>query len=295
VSQLRISFKTSPQRVDWSTLDETWALAGELPVLEGAWLNDHLMDLGDPREGGSLEALTLAATLAHRVPGKWVGHGVLSNTFRHPAMLAKAATVLDHATGGHFILGLGAGWHEDEHRSFGLPLPPLKERIDRLESAVEVLRALFSDEARTPPGVSRPDPFYPLDGATNEPPTVASGGPPIYLGGQGPRGIALAARAADGWILPGLNAGDAVYMAEKRDALLRELERVGRDPSGFGFAGQVLIGRTADDRERALAQALGLVDIGATEVVLGIVGSSGPTGLQAVVDEVAIPIREAIG
>jgi alkanesulfonate monooxygenase SsuD/methylene tetrahydromethanopterin reductase-like flavin-dependent oxidoreductase (luciferase family) len=295
VSAVRISFKTSPQRVDWSKLDETWALAGELPILEGAWLNDHLEDLGDPAEGGSLEALTLAATLAHRVPGKWVGHGVLSNTFRHPAVLAKAATVMDHATGGRFILGLGAGWHEGEHRSFGLPLPPIRERIDRLESAVAVLRALFSEAARTPPGVTRPDPFYPLDGATNEPPSLSPGGPPIYLGGQGRRGLALAASEADGWILPGVNAGDAVYMGEKRDALLRALERIGRDPTTFAFAGQVMVRTTAAERATARAEALGLVECGATEIVLGLVASSGPAGLQALVDEVAVPFREAVG
>ena len=108
------------------------------------------------------------ATLVHRVPGKWVGHAVLSATFRHPAVLAKAATVMDHATGGRFILGLGAGWHEGEHLPFGIPMPPMPERFDRFESAVHVLRALWSDAAARPPGVTRPDPFYPLAEATNE-------------------------------------------------------------------------------------------------------------------------------
>ena len=79
------------------------------------------------------------AALVHRVPGKWVGHAVLSATFRHPAVLAKAATVLDHATGGRFIVGLGAGWHEGEHGPFGIPMPPMPERFDRFESAVHVL------------------------------------------------------------------------------------------------------------------------------------------------------------
>ena len=72
---------------------------------------------------------------------------VLSNTFRHPAVLAKQATALDHITGGRFILGLGAGWHDGEHDTFGIPLPPIGERISRLESAVRVLRALGSDAA----------------------------------------------------------------------------------------------------------------------------------------------------
>jgi alkanesulfonate monooxygenase SsuD/methylene tetrahydromethanopterin reductase-like flavin-dependent oxidoreductase (luciferase family) len=292
---VRISFKTSPQRVDWATLDATWTLAGEEPILEGAWLNDHLTDLADDRSGPSLEALTLAATLVHRVPGKWVGHGVLSNTFRHPAVLAKAATVLDQATGGRFILGLGAGWHEGEHRNLGIDLPPVKERVDRFVSAVDVIRALFSDAAARPPGVTRQDPWYPLQNATNEPPPVRPGGPPIYLGGQGPRGLALAARAADGWILPGANAGDDAYFTTKRDALLAAMAAIDRDPSGFAFSGITLVGSSARDRRRGLDEALALARAGATEVVLGMTAADGPDGLRALIDEVAVPLREALG
>jgi len=107
-----------------------------------------------------------------------------------------AATTMDHLSGGRFVLGLGAGWFEGEHEPFGIPLPPIGERIDRLISCVEVLRALFSPEAAAAPGVTRPDPFYPLAGAVNAPPPLTPGGPPIFLGGQKPRGIALAARRA---------------------------------------------------------------------------------------------------
>ena len=105
-SGFSVGFKTSPQAASWAQLDETWAAAGELDVFVAGWLNDHLTDMTDAG-GPSLEALTLLGTLVHRVPGKWVGHAVLSNTFRHPAVVAKAATVLDHATGGRFVLGLG--------------------------------------------------------------------------------------------------------------------------------------------------------------------------------------------
>ena len=202
---LRISFKTSPQHVDWATLDATWALAGGQGGWDGAWMNDHLTDMDLANPGPSLESLTLMATLVHHVPGLRVGHAVLSNTFRHPVLLAKAATVLDHATGGggRFVLGLGAGWFEGEHEPFGIPLPPIGERIDRLTSAVEVLSLLFSPAAASAPGVTRADPFYPLAGAVNAPAPLTPGGPPVFLGGQRPRGIALAARRAAGWLLTG--------------------------------------------------------------------------------------------
>jgi alkanesulfonate monooxygenase SsuD/methylene tetrahydromethanopterin reductase-like flavin-dependent oxidoreductase (luciferase family) len=292
---VRIGFKTSPQGVEWSTLDATWALAGSLDVFESAWMNDHLSDVSYDRHGPSFEALTAIATLAHHVPGRWLGHAVLANTFRHPGVLAKAATVLDHATGGRFILGLGAGWHLGEHESLGIPLPPIGERIDRLESAVGVIRALFADEAARPPGVTRPDRFYPLDRATNEPPPVRAAGPPIYLGGQRPRGIALAARAADGWLLPGVNAGDSAYLSARREELLRALEAAGRPSDDFAIVGQVNVGPSAQDRRRAVDEALELVRVGATELIVGIAASRGPDELAVVAREVGEPLREALG
>jgi alkanesulfonate monooxygenase SsuD/methylene tetrahydromethanopterin reductase-like flavin-dependent oxidoreductase (luciferase family) len=220
---------------------------------------------------------------------------VLSNTFRHPVVLAKAATLLDHATGGRFVLGLGAGWFENEHGPFGIDLPPIGERIDRLVSAGEVLTALFSDSAAAPPGVTRPDRFYPLAGATNLPSPLTPGGPPLYLGGQGPRGIRLAARVAAGWILPGVNAGDSAYLAEKRDELLAAMETIGRDPAGFDIVGQVTIGATAESRRVALDQAAGLVRAGATQVVLGVPASTGPAGIEAAAREMVAPLRDGFG
>ena len=121
-----LGFRTSPiasQGLDWPTLDAVWARAGELDVYSAGWMSDHLSDASAERGGGAFESLTTAAALAHRVPGKWIGIAVLANTFRHPAVVAKAATVLDNATGGQFALGLGTGWHEGEHETFGIPLP----------------------------------------------------------------------------------------------------------------------------------------------------------------------------
>jgi len=291
---VRISFKTSPQRVDWATLDATWTLAGEQGGWDGAWLNDHLTDMTDAA-GPSLEALTVLATLVHRVPGIRVGHGVLSNTFRHPVLLAKAAVVLDHATRGNFLLGLGAGWYEGEHEPFGIPLPPIGERISRLVSAVEVLQALWSPEGATLPGVTRTDPFYPLGGAVCAPGPFTPGGPPIFLGGQGPRGIRLAARRAAGWLMPGTDAGDADYFAAKRDEMLRALEAEGRDPATFELVAQAHTGPDAASRSRALREALALAAAGATEVVIGVPAGLGPRALEDAHRDVLGPLRAELG
>jgi alkanesulfonate monooxygenase SsuD/methylene tetrahydromethanopterin reductase-like flavin-dependent oxidoreductase (luciferase family) len=281
--------------VDWPTLDATWARAGELGVFDSAWMNDHITDPSLERGGSSWEALTTITALIHRVPGLVVGHGVLSNTFRHPVLLAKAATLLDHATGGRFVLGLGAGWHEGEHLPFGIPLPPMPERFDRFESAVHVLKALFSDEAGREPGVSRPDPFYPLDGATNDPPPLTPGGPPIWLGGQKRRGLALVAEHGDGWMLPALPDVAVEYFAERRDGILAAMAATGRDPAGFAFTAQVQTGTSAESRRAALDGALALVRAGATHMILGMPAGLGPDGLDDVAREVAAPLREALG
>ncbi len=279
--------------IDWPRLDETWALAGELGTFDAGWLSDHLSDAARERGGPAVEAITAAAALAHRVQGKWIGIAVLANTFRHPSIVAKAATVLDNVTGGRFVLGMGAGWHEGEHEAFGIPLPPIGERFDRFESGVATVAALLSDEARTPPGVTREDPYYPLRGATNEPPPVRPGGPAIWLGGQRRRGIALAVRFADGWPMPGNRPGDVAYFSEKRDEIRRALDAAGRDPDAFTFAAQLSCGTTAAERREALAIATAFVQAGAGHVILGLPATAAPEGLAAVSREVAEPLADA--
>jgi alkanesulfonate monooxygenase SsuD/methylene tetrahydromethanopterin reductase-like flavin-dependent oxidoreductase (luciferase family) len=172
---------------------------GSHDVFDSGWLNDHLTDPGLEAGGPAFETMPALAALAHLVPGKTVGQTVLAATFRHPSILAKEAVTLDHLTGGRYILALGAGWHVGEHESFGIDLPPLGERFDRFESTVRVLKALFSDEARQAPGVTVDAPPYRLAGATMEPGPLRRAGPRIWLGGQGPRGLRMAARYADGW------------------------------------------------------------------------------------------------
>jgi alkanesulfonate monooxygenase SsuD/methylene tetrahydromethanopterin reductase-like flavin-dependent oxidoreductase (luciferase family) len=298
--RIPIGIKTSPQAVDWATLDATWARIGEIDVLESVWMNDHLTDIAHDRHGRSLEAMTAMAALVHRVPGRWVGHAVLSATFRHPAVLAKSATVLDHATAGRLIVGLGAGWFEAEHRPYGIPMPPMPERFDRFESAVHVLRALWSDAAARPPGVTRPDRFYPLEEATNEPPPLTPGGPPLWLGGQRRRGIALAAALADGWVQPAVTVPDGrpttlEDFSDRRAAVLQALETAGRDAGTFAFAAQIPTGETTEDRRAALARALEAAERGATHIILGMRPWLGPAGVDAVSREVAAPLRQALG
>ena len=304
--RVTFGFKTSPQHVSFATLDETWAAAAEQPVFVAAWMNDHFSDPAAESGGPSFESFTLMAALAHRVPGVWLGHSVLANTFRHPGLLAKAATTMDHVTGGRFIVGLGMGWHAWEHEAFGVPLPPPRERFERLVSTVRVLRALGSaaaagaaaagsPAAAAAPGVTLDDAFARLRGATNEPPPLTPGGPPIFLGGQGPRGLRLAGEAGDGWFIPSIPFTGPEVFAERRGAILRAMEAAGRDPDGFQFVAQVGAGGDAAARADACALALAYARAGATHVSVAVPSRLGPAGLAAAAHEVAEPAAAALG
>lgn len=268
-----------------------WARAGEFDVFDAAWTSDHLSNAGQERGGVAFEAFTTLAALAHHVRGRWLGVAVASATFRHAAMLAKAATVLDNVTDGRFVLGIGAGWHEGEHDAFGIPLPPMRERFDRLEATLRALAALFGPEAAPGRGVTLDDDHFPLHGATNEPSPVRPGGPAIWLGGQRPRGIRLAARFAEGWPMPGNLPGDVAYFAEKRDEIRGALEAAGRDPDDFTFAAQLDCGTDVETRRMALGIARRFVAAGANHVILGVPAVAGPDGLAAMAREVAEPLR----
>jgi alkanesulfonate monooxygenase SsuD/methylene tetrahydromethanopterin reductase-like flavin-dependent oxidoreductase (luciferase family) len=293
-----IGFKTSPQEVDWPTLDAIWATAGELGAFDSAWMNDHLGFPGQERYGASFECFTALVALAHRVPGLWLGHTVLSNTFRHPAVLAKQATTMDHVTGGRFILGLGAGWHAWEHEAFGIQFPPIGERIDWLESAARIVKALGSDQAGKPPGVTLDSQPWPLKEATNEPPPLTRGGPPLWLGGQKARGLELAARHADGWnypasSVPATHDGSFEEFLTRRDALFRACDRVGRDPATITISVQLRAGDDAAARKATVPAVLDYAREGCTHMILTMPAKFGADGLREVAEEVVGPVRYA--
>jgi alkanesulfonate monooxygenase SsuD/methylene tetrahydromethanopterin reductase-like flavin-dependent oxidoreductase (luciferase family) len=292
---MRIGFRTSPQNTDWASLEAAWAEAGRHDVFDSGWLNDHLTDPGLDRGGPAFEALTSIAALAHLVPDKSVGHTVLAATLRHPSLLAKSAITLDHLTGGRFILGLGSGWHIGEHESFGIELPAPPERFDRFEAQIRVLRALFSDAARVTPGVTLDAPPYRLDCAIMDPGPTRPGGPPIWLGGQGPRGLRLAARYADGWNFASNLDDSPTGFADRRDALLRACEAIGRDPGELTVSAQIVIPPEPVARRAALERATGFVRSGASEIMLTTKARDGAAGIRRLATEVAAPLRDAFG
>ena len=292
---MRIGFRTSPQNTDWASLEAAWAEAGRHDVFDSGWLNDHLTDPGLERGGSSFETMTALAALARHVPGKQVGQTVLAATFRHPAVLAKEALTLDHVTGGRYVLCLGAGWHVGEHEAFGIDLPPVRERFDRYEAAVRVIKALFSEAALAAPGVTLDAPPFRLSGATMEPAPVRPGGPPLWLGGQGPRGLRIAARYADGWNFASNLDGSASGFVDRRDALLRACEAIGRDPGELTISTQIVIPGEPAARRAAMDRAIAYGREGSQELLLTTPAREGAAGIRRLATEVAARLRDVFG
>ena len=292
---MRIGFRTSPQNTDWASLEAAWAEAGRHDVFDSGWLNDHLSDPGLEQGGPSFETMTALAALARHVPGKRVGQTVLAATFRHPAVLAREALTLDHVTGGRFILCLGAGWHVGEHEAFGIDLPPIRERFDRYEAAVRVIKALFSKAALAAPGVTLDAPPFRLSGATMEPAPVRPGGPPLWLGGQGPRGLRIAARYADGWNFASNLDGSTSGFVDRRDALLRACEAIGRDPGELTLSAQIVIPGDAAGRRAATDRAIAYGREGSQELLLTTPAREGAAGIRRLATEVAARLRDVFG
>lgn len=157
----------------------------------GVWAWDHFVGQGD-KTVPVVEGWTILAMAAAQTRRLTVGPFVVNVMNRHPAVLARMASTLQIASGGRLILGMGIGGAPREHAAYGLPFPEAPERVERLEEAVAVIRALWTGGP-----VSRPSPFYPLESAHAFP--VPDPPPPIVIGGETRAGARLAARIGDGW------------------------------------------------------------------------------------------------
>jgi F420-dependent oxidoreductase-like protein len=231
------------ERTDWPPLRDA-VLAAEAAGFDSLWFDDHLLsDEGDPADA-KLEGWTVAAAVAAITRRPTIGHLVTANTFRHPAVLAKMATTLDHVSGGRAVLGIGAGWFAEEHAAFGLDFgTSMGERIDRMGESLELLRRLLDGETVTHAGR-----FYHLDAAICAPRPLQAR-LPILVGGSGPRKtLPLVARFADLWNgygTPEEISGTTALL----DARCRE---TGRDPSSIERSVTLNV-VVRDDRARAEA------------------------------------------
>ena len=215
--------------------DVTWeqwlalAAACEQHGLEGLFRSDHYQSVMGRRERGSLDAWATLAALAARTSRLRLGTLFSPATFRHPSVLAKNVVTVDHVSGGRVELGLGAGWHEDEHRSYGFEFPPTRVRMERLAEQLEIVHRSWTEEA-----VSFAGRHYRLEDLDALPKPVQRPHPPLLIGGgAGPRSVALAARFGDEY---NTTLAPLEECRRRRGLLEAAWQEAGRDPATVRFS-----------------------------------------------------------
>ncbi|MFZ4717864.1 MAG: LLM class flavin-dependent oxidoreductase [Ilumatobacteraceae bacterium] len=249
----------------WPSYDRTWdetlavAQWAEQAGMDGFWYADHLMPFRpstSPDDGDALECWTVLAAVGAVVPRVRLVSMVSPVTIHHPVLLTKRVVTADHVSGGRAVLGLGAGWQENEHHAYGFDLPAPGPRVDRFEEAIQVVRGLLTQERTSFDGQ-----YYTVRDAPLAPKPV---GPlPLLVGTGSPRMSRITARWADEWN----TWGDPDVVQQRTDQFVAACEKVDRDPSTVRRSAQALVflgdpgeflapGRSLQGGDQALIDAL---------------------------------------
>lgn len=258
---MRFALMTEPQMGLTYADQLAVALRAEAAGFDGFFRSDHYESFPGRTDAPTTDAWAVLAGLAREVPRITLGALVTPVTFRTPGNLAKVVLTVDEMSGGRIELGLGAGWHADEHRRHGFPFGEIGERADKLEETLEIVHGLWEE----PDGWSFLGTHYALEDSFFRPkpgtlPGRNGGRPRIITGGQGsPRGYRIAARWADEF---NISSASPEVVAQKMAALDDACRAVGREPASLARSAMVgvLIGRHEAElraREAALATAFG--------------------------------------
>jgi len=228
---MRISVKLAPT-FDYSELEQFWRAADDLGF-EAVWNYDHFYGLVDNTKL-THEGWTTLAAMAVVIRNARVGCMVTGVTYRNPAILAKMAVTVDHISGGRLDFGIGAGWHEAEHRGYGIEFPSAGTRVAMLDEALTVIRRLWTEES-----VSFDGRFYTLQDALCEPKPIQRPHPPIVVGGSKSKMLRVIARHADEWNMPSHESPREWGEASTR--LTEACAEVGRDPAALRRSVQLFL------------------------------------------------------
>jgi F420-dependent oxidoreductase-like protein len=220
---VRFAIKTRPEHTTWAQLRDVWQAADDVSLFESAWNWDHFYPLTGDLAGPNLEAWTALAALAEATRRIRLGCQVTGMIYRHPAVLANMAAMVDIISHGRLELGLGAGWNQQECDAYGIELPPLRERFDRFDEGVEAVVRLLGQETTTFGGR-----YVRLTEARCEPKPVQRPHPPVTIGGRGrTRTLRTAAQWAQQWnaITDGVDQWRSL-----KATLVEHCGALGRDP-----------------------------------------------------------------
>ena len=259
---MRYGFKTAPMNTTWPAMLDIWRAADELEVFESAWNFDHFEPIFSDRSGPCLEGWSMLAAMATATSRLRLGCQVTGMPYRHPSVLANIAASVDVISEGRLIIGLGAGWNQDESDALGIRLPPLKERFDQFEEGVQVIIELLTKDRASFDGQ-----HFTLREAWCEPKPVQRPHPPIAIGGNGERRtLRIVARFAQHW---NSTLGDVDEWRRKGEVLDRHCADVGRDPSEIERSINVRL--NAGDDPRSLQPVIdGWKEAGADVCIVGL-------------------------
>jgi F420-dependent oxidoreductase-like protein len=284
----RLSFgiKTAPQNTTYEDMLRVWQEADQIPVIEHAWLFDHFSPLGNDPTGPCLEGWTLLTAYAALTKRLRVGLMVTGNTYRHPAVLANMAATVDIISQGRLDFGIGAGWNELEHTSYGIPLYQPGERIRRLGEACEVIKLLWTQTVSDFDGK-----YYQLKGARCEPKPVQKPYPPFVIGGSGEQlTLRVVAQYASIWNFVG---GSTDEFKHKNTVLDGHCTAIGRDPAEIARSVQLIVNPADLGAARATTQSY--IEAGANHLILNL-RHPYPEGIvHRLADEVAEPLQAEYG
>jgi F420-dependent oxidoreductase-like protein len=226
MTKMKFGIQTSLNNVEWREIEDMWKFLDRDTKFYSAWTFDHFVPPGPGQDANAncFEGWSALAALAAITDRIRLGCLVTGVTYREPAVLAKMAATVDHVSDGRLEFAIGASWHEAEHRMYGISFPPVKERQDRLEEALQVIRLLFNADGR----VNFDGTYYHLRDAVFVPKCVQRPHPPIMIGGGGEQRT-LRAVARYGDVMNVFGTPDVVR--KKIEVLERHCRDAGRDPA----------------------------------------------------------------
>ena len=255
---LRFGLKLPQQRIPIDVQRETW-IAADAGGFDHVWAYDHIQSLGTDATQPIFDGWTILGSMAEVTHRARIGLNVTGNLYRHPGLLAKIATTVDHLSKGRLEFGIGAAWNEPEFAMLGLAFPRAADRIRMLDEACSAIKALWTQERATFAGR-----YYSLSNAIAEPKPLQRPHPPIWIGGSGPkRTLAVAARHADVW-----SAQRATDPTVSTRILDEHCVRIGRDPSTIRRAVGVTLGKV----DATLAEIESFVRAGFSEFLVSVGG-----------------------
>jgi alkanesulfonate monooxygenase SsuD/methylene tetrahydromethanopterin reductase-like flavin-dependent oxidoreductase (luciferase family) len=209
------------------------ALRAEEYGFDSVHVPDHLISFDPERRQPFLEAIALMSAITVETQRVKIGHIVLANSFRNPALTAKIISTLDNISNGRALLWIGAGWYEEEYKAYGYPFPSAKERVDQLEESLTIFKKLFTEDVTNFEGK-----FWKLENCKNFPKPIQKPWPQIVVGGKQNRLVTIACREADGINLPHHGLDE---LEERTRFIASKLKKYNRDPEKFEISTYNLI------------------------------------------------------